>query len=1172
MITPQKPVHCFVQLVRAVGLGVWLTIAAQSAEESIRNYDLGAGDAATALRQFSEESGREILFAAEIVRGVRTSPVQGEFTAQAALNRMLAGTSLHALEDPLTGAFAVRKMSDQTSANSSPASNPAPSIQSVEPPKIMKTKNPIALLIAWLGLAVVSAHPTHGADGSAARAAAPQTGSIAGQVSNAATKSYLEGAVVAISGTNRTIITDREGRYQFREVEANEVTVEVSFSGLDTQRIPVPVRAGQRVVRDVQLTSEIYKMDKFTVAGEREGTALAETLQRQAPNVKAVVSSDTYGDLTAAGNIADLLTHLPGITANYSGPEARTVNIRGVPPGLSTVTMDGQQVATAGSARLGRGFEFEVASLANIETIEVTKAPTPDMDGAAIGGSVNLVSKSAFDRVAGRLFSYTVGFATQRGYHSRSSRWQQPIKGYGPSMNFSYSDVVGEKKNIGITITGLANSQPVGGAQIINTFERKNDPGPVFSYVVDRNDVGGSTYSRAATGIKLDYRWNEQTTVSVNTAYNYSFGTDENHAHILQTVGLPTTATPAVLATVDANGNRTGGGYINPNYSNGITRVYAHPTLSLSTIGSAAVSKSGETYLISPAVRHRFDGLNIDYSMSYSDAALFYNRARKKRFDSRVKGEVTLQLGGIGWLFDRSRDSIWPTITQTEGPSMFVLSNYSLPSTSFFTQPDRTGLDTVLSGKFDLRKDLSLSVPTFIKAGFIYKQQKRSLFNNSHRYNFVGADGTLGTSDDKTGLAQFLDTRGIIVDDEERYFKNRGGLPQWPDNFAMGEHLTLHPEQWKEDIVYGTQNSKQLSLRTMRELIAAAYVMGNIRLGKVSVLSGVRMEDTRGSGEGPVNYVSPAEKARRAAWVGPVTDPELRRRTEAQFGGRVTNKGQYRDVLPGVHLKYEPFERLVTRASWSTGVGRPDFGSIIPNTIADDTPRTVSVSNPNLKPQHANNYDLTAEYYFNPQGVFSVSLFRKKIADYIYTDTSQTVGAGADNGFDGEYVGYRLTTQANGGTAKIEGIEFNYQQQLSFLPGWAKGFGVYTNYGYTQTEGNYGGTVVLTTRSLAGFLNKNGNAGLSYRGYGLDLRLQAAYRGNYLITNSTTPALLVYSNAKTTWNLKARYDVMKRLTLFLDVENLFEEPLNDRYGLYKDRATFYATFHTKINAGFTGRF
>jgi hypothetical protein len=95
------------------------------------------------------------------------------------------------------------------------------------------------------------------------------SGVVTGQVSNAATKSYLEGAVVELVGTNQITTTDREGRYQFAGVDGETVTLAVSFTGLDSQRIPVSVGPGRRVVRDIALTSEIYKLDKFTVAGER---------------------------------------------------------------------------------------------------------------------------------------------------------------------------------------------------------------------------------------------------------------------------------------------------------------------------------------------------------------------------------------------------------------------------------------------------------------------------------------------------------------------------------------------------------------------------------------------------------------------------------------------------------------------------------------------------------------------------------------------------------------------------------------------------------------------------------------------------------------------------------------------------------------------------------------
>ncbi|MFM8620356.1 MAG: carboxypeptidase-like regulatory domain-containing protein, partial [Opitutaceae bacterium] len=162
---------------------------------------------------------------------------------------------------------------------------------------------------------------------------------LTGQVSNAATRAFLEGATVAIAGTAQSTVTDREGRFTLPVPAGSDITVVANFTGLDPQRATVRAADGQRVTRDFALTAEVYKLDKFTVAGEREGTALAEALQRQAPNVKAIVSSDTFGNV-ADGNVGDLLQRIAGITANYNGHDVRQVSIRGVGPDLNAVTMD----------------------------------------------------------------------------------------------------------------------------------------------------------------------------------------------------------------------------------------------------------------------------------------------------------------------------------------------------------------------------------------------------------------------------------------------------------------------------------------------------------------------------------------------------------------------------------------------------------------------------------------------------------------------------------------------------------------------------------------------------------------------------------------------------------------------------------------------------------------
>lgn len=1021
------------------------------------------------------------------------------------------------------------------------------------------------------------------------------TGVISGQVSNAATQSYLEGAVVEVAGTTHSTTTDREGRFELFGLPPGTATLVVRFTGLDPKRVPVTVTAGGRVKQDIELTSEIYKMEKFTVAGEREGTARAETLQRLAPNVKNVVSSDTFGNI-ADGNIGDMLQHVVGITADYNGPDVRQISIRGVGSALSSVTMDGAQIASAQSAGTGRQFEFETASLNNIESIEVTKAPTPDMDGASIGGTVNLVTKSPFDTKQGRIFTYTAGLATQPTYAGPvEAKWKQPFKGFGPSMNFNYSDVLGEKRNIGISLTGTVHSQPAGGALIASSYERRNDPGPAFANSISRYIVNGATRSRIATGGKVVYKWSEQTAISVNMIYNFFHENNDTRYHTLNSAVTTNAALPNLIATVDAAGNRIGGGFVKPDYTSTLTQIFANSVQpatpgpgardvayftsrwtnqgGTTSLNVSSNDKSGRTYVLAPSVRHRFPGLLIDYGISYSDSATYYDVIHEKdKYSARPTGNVFLEIPNVGFVIDRSKDAKIPTVRQTEGPDWQNFSNYSRLR---LDQTDNRGYDRVYNVNFDLKKELSLTMPTYFKTGFLGKRQTRRLWNNPHRYFYTGPDGILNTADDNVGIGIFNAFPKDRTWDEREYYAERGGVPPWVDPYKVAAHRRDNPNLWKEDV--DLQSRQRLtSDQEIEENIIAAYLMANTRVTRqISILTGVRMEDTRVKGEGPLNFISPEEAARRAAWVGPINDAEQIRRNVAQYSGRTTSKGDYRFFLPGVHLKYQPTSGFVTRLSWSTGVGRPPFGNIIPNTTVNDAGQSISVTNPNLKPQYARNWDFSGEYYFTPQGMISFGAFHKKISDYIQSDSSQFVSQGQDNGYDGQYAGYRINTTINSGFAQIRGIEFNYQQQLTFLPGWFKGFGIYGNITKLWTKGNNSAFVTGPGSSaggtLAGFLDRSGNIGVSYRGYGFDLRLQAVYRGEYLISNSTTPALVTWQLPKTSWTWKSRYAFSSKLSAFVDLENFTSELLDNRYAAYKDRPNFWRTFHTKVVFGITGR-
>lgn len=942
---------------------------------------------------------------------------------------------------------------------------------------------------------------------------AQANGTVTGQVSNVATSTFLDGAEVSVEGSGRSAVTDREGRYELL-LPPGLATLVIRYTGLEAAKVTVDVKPGARVSRDVALNSGIYKLEAFTVSGPREGGAAAITKQREALNVKNVVASDSFGNI-ADGNIGDFLQQLPGITAVYVGADVRSVQIRGIDGALNSVTMDGDRMASSQSAGAGRTFEFEQASLNNIETIEVTKAPTPDMDADSIGGNVNIVSKSAFDRNQPRSFNYSIGGVWRPKYYTRSDNWlREPIKNVGPSLNFSYADRLGAEKRIGVSLNFTYHSQPGGDTAALATYQSALVE-PYYTQNITVPRPAGAPRTRLATGAKIEYKLSENTVLSFNTAYNWFHETNDTRAMVL--------GTTAAVAN------------FRPGYTSYFQEVLANNNSS-SAITLTTDDKSGRTLQFVPTVRHRFPGLEIDYGVSLSNSETYYDYAPSGRhFQSRPKGAVSYRLNAIGFTVDRRENPKWPKYAQTAGPDLFNLANYG---TMLITQSDRMGEDEVRTAKFNAKKTFALAVPLVVKTGAVIRQQERALDNFSKRYNYTGLDGIQNNADDAGTLGQFLDTTPKWTDSNEGYRS-----PPWANPFAVARHQALNPGLWREDTAF-TTSSRLTGDRSIQETVTAGYAMANARFAKLSILGGVRVEKTETDAEGPV--------------------------TVAGVIRRLSRKGSYRDVFPGLHLRYTPARNFVTRLSYSSGIGRPSFDAIMPADTINDVNQTVTIRNAGLQPQYSDNFDATAEYYFEPVGTLSASVFMKQVDGFQFTDTSQFVGSGADNGFDGQYAGYRISTTRNGGSAKYRGLELAYQQQFTFLPGFWRGFGFYANYTRLLTRGDYGGATVTST--VAGFVPKTGNVALTYLGHGFNLRLNAVWRSEYLVTNSANAALLVYHEPKLQVNLKTRYNVNRSTAVFCDIENLNKSPITETWVGSKDRPNQTRIVVAKVVAGVTGRF
>ncbi|WP_414661342.1 TonB-dependent receptor [Horticoccus sp. 23ND18S-11] len=945
--------------------------------------------------------------------------------------------------------------------------------------------------------------------------AAAETATITGIVSNAATGRTLEGARVSLRGTDRETVTDGLGSYRLGPLPDGPVVLVISYTGLDAVEFPLTATAGATLRQDAKLTASIYKMGQFVVAGEREGNAQAVTLQRLSPGVKSVVSADAFGDL--AGNPADLLVRLPGVEGEAVDGDIRYVRIRGMSQNLSSITINGNRAADAGSAGATREFQFEQNNADAIERMEVVKSPTPDMDGDSIGGSVNLVSKSAFDSSPDRRIRASLG-SIWRPSDPREKDWPEPR-----SYSLSYSEVFAGRFGVAVnagyrTFVSLLDQSSLSHQQLPN-----GTAGPAYTYSVGFEDARIER-TRWALNLRLDYKLNDRVRFFLNGSLNAS----AEH----KTDYLATYATNQSIATVGANGALTGTGGILPGFTDRFTAVRG-VAASTVTLRPQYLNKMNDSSNLQLGAVHRYETVDLDYDVYKSFSETDYPGTREISFTAR----------NVGFTITRADDPFFPYLVQTEGPDVTKIDSYT---SNVYNNNQRNGQDRYRGAAASLTKRFTAPVPFFVKTGLRIREQDRMLRNTSWRASYVGPDGVQGvnpaTGRNDDNLAQFGSGFPLPPTRLKRY----PNLPyaQFPGQGRQGidQIFASSPELFREDIVQNI-TTRANGNQDFNERISAGYLMSQVQLGKLSVLGGVRIEKTETDGEGALVTITPEERARRAAWVGAVTDAELRRRTLEEYSRRARSRGSYRDVLPGLHLKYTPTRNLVGRLSYSKNIGRPGIGELVPRTTVDDTDRDITATNPGLLPQIANNYDASIEYYLEPAGVVSVGVFQKDISRFIYTASGAIVGTGADNGFGGNYAGYELITSYNGGNAKVKGLELNYNQQLSFLRGPWAGLGVHATYTRMQSSGQYSnGGVLTSTNEVPGFNPFIANAGISYIRGRATLRLQYNYTGRYLRAYNANDSRLQYNIPRRTVDLRTRFNLSRRADLYLDVANIFNEP------------------------------
>jgi len=982
----------------------------------------------------------------------------------------------------------------------------------------------------------------------ATTAPAVAAGEIAGRIQNEATGAYLARARVSVRNTDLSTLTDEFGSFRLSGVPAGNVVLEAFYSGLDPQQVTVAVTAGQTATRDVNLTNRatygdksagVVKLDAFVLTTSKltEGEALATNEQRFAANMKNVVATDAFGDVIE-GNVAEFMRFLPGITIDYSDVMPLGVSVRGFDPSMTNVTTDGASLANASRNAASRQFDFMQVSINNISRIEVTKVPTPANPASGISGSVNMVSKSAFERSRAQL-NYRVFLSASSDGMMLSKQpfpydtWERRVN---PGFDLDYTLPI--SKDFGLVFTALHskawNEQNIS-QMTWNTNAAGTGATPAKPYLQTHNIIDAPKwYERNSTGLKADWRVSPNAVLSVGLQATYYIDTNGN-VNRATSVGTAATSTLA------------GGSVLSSGED------FAHSATGRGTASFAANLLHIDARTLGTNVRYRYQnaGWVVDANGSLSTSKTWMRHVNKGHFNTI--GSALLNPAGVRVNFDDIHPEGPRSITAFDANNRVVdlldLRNFRLNTATDGQIRDHR--DDTEGAELSARRTVKiLDVPTTFQTGGLFKSQDREHRRKTRTFTYNPANPADPTL---TPFAmQVYQGRQNYFDYDYIPFPSLNRMVEaWGKNPSLFTQTLAQQVAEEQSRISGSENFK--------EITTAAYLQGEARFfhNKLLVLTGVRFEKIHDKAAGPLfepgnafvrnangTYARNALGQRiRRAEAGAAGSMEELRLTRTELG-RVYNGG-FDGYYPSLHLTYNVTSNFMLRAAYAKTYGKPDYINIIPNTtinendVSENADPTVlrgsiTVSNPELKPWMADNFDLSAEYYTDSGGVFSIGAYRKNIANFHDTIVKlATVEDLADLDLDPRYAGWELTTTVNGGDARVDGFDFNIRQSLAPLGGIGRYFSVFANATKLKLQGS-------RNAAFTRFIPESGSWGVTVTRNPVTLMLKWSARGEQKQAASPAqgPDANLYQEKRTTMDVNLTYQFTRRLQLFANGRNI----------------------------------
>ncbi|RFM26150.1 TonB-dependent receptor [Deminuibacter soli] len=736
----------------------------------------------------------------------------------------------------------------------------------------------------------------------------------------------LPGATITVKNTGRTAASDLAGSFTLNAQATGKITILVNYVGYDTRQLELDVQKGTNDAGTIELQPAQGRLANVMIKGTMAPSqAKAYSIKKNSVAIMEVIAADAIGKLPDR-NAAEAVQRVQGVAVSRYHGEADQATVRGTPFAWTSTLFNGTHLP-AGNPQGTRASLLDVVPSEMIQYVQVTKAITPDMEGDAIGGAINFITRTAPTK---RMLNVSAA----GGYNN-----------FSKDGTYNASIVYGDRffhNKLGIIIAGALWDRKWG----TDSYEVAYNTGlsnPVQQKSISTLDLKRYMGTRQTYGsnIGLEYRFNASNKVFArgminkfndirpvyeswydfnNSRYQYTYrysyyqtklnGGEVGGEHQLGSQlkldwAVSEHTSSYYLRTPPTNGNK------------GLPIAYFRQKL---TSGFGGLASDGKKYLA------------MDSPDGKGDDAMSIQAHPNNPAELMDPTKLTLQQLVIAALDNSDKDKVVQVNLKHT-----VNSRFSLKYGAKYRNKQRDGIN---QASYVYLPGAALGIPNSPALLQLSSLQRTSFPNRGSFFSELGNAYNSAIVDPLT--------KQQLFDLYDTAFLRKNGF----GNYSPASNATL--------IYHGHEN------------VTAGYVMADYDVtDKLHITGGVRNEYTAFELNSSTLTTSGA-----GTRVSPIS-------VNKQYNSLLPMLHAKYSLNDQLNIR-AAFTRTFIRPNF-TDLNPGESSDLTKSPI------TITKGNPDLKPTYSNNYDLMGEYYFTNIGLLSGGVFYKDLSNVIFTDQSAAV-------------------------------------------------------------------------------------------------------------------------------------------------------------------------------------